>query len=248
MNALILAAGLGTRLGSYTQDRPKALVEIAGRTMLEHQLRRLSSFGFDHFTVNVHHFAPMITDYLEQNRNFGLDIRISDESGLLLDTGGGIRKAMHMFSSSGPVLVHNVDIFSSADLKALYDRHVANKSSATLLTQKRQTHRYMYFDDRGRLTGWCNVKTGQTKSPYPTFVPQFNEALAFQGIHVLSPDLLPSLDKIETPTFSITDFYVDSCSVLDIRRYSIPDMLWADAGRPETLEMADKIVREHYLE
>lgn len=247
MNAIILAAGLGTRLGAYTQDRPKALVEVAGRTMLEHQLHRLSSFGFDRFVVNVHHFAPMVTGYLERNRNFGLDICVSDESGLLLDTGGGIRKAMHMFGGSGPVLVHNVDIFSNANLKALYDTHVNNGCHATLLTQKRQTSRYMYFDAAGRLTGWSNEKTGQTRSPYPDFIPRQDMAFAFQGIHVLSPEILPALDRVDTRAFSITDFYVNSCADLDIRNVSLPLMEWADAGRPETLETAGKLARDSYL-
>lgn len=246
MNAIILAAGLGTRLGAYTQDRPKALVEVAGRTMLEHQLRRLSSFGFDRFVVNVHHFAPMVMDYLERNHNFGLDIRVSDESGLLLDTGGGIRRAMHIFDNSGPVLVHNVDIFSNANLKALYDTHVTNGCHATLLTQKRQTSRYMYFDAAGRLTGWSNEKTGQTRSPYPDFVPRQDMAFAFQGIHVLSPEILPALDRVDTRAFSITDFYVNSCSALDIRNATFPLMEWADAGRPETLETAEMLARDYY--
>ena len=112
MNALILAAGLGTRLGELTSDRPKALVEVAGRTMLEHQLHHLSAAGFDKFVINIHHFAASVREYLEAHGNFGLDIRLSDESGLLLDTGGGIRKAMRLFVDDQPVLVHNVDIFS----------------------------------------------------------------------------------------------------------------------------------------
>lgn len=248
MNALILAAGLGTRLGPYTQDRPKALVEVAGHTMLELQLHHLASFGFDRFVINVHHFAQKIIDFLEQNNNFGYDITISNESGLLLDTGGGIRKAMHMFRNMDPVLVHNVDIFSSADLKSLYEKHIQNGSKATLLTQHRQTHRYMYFDATGKLVGWSNVHTGQTKSPYPTFVPQFNEALAFQGVHVLSPYILPYLDKVENPAFSITDFYVDSCSLIDIRGVIDQHMEWVDAGRPDSLELADKLARKYYLE
>ena len=116
MNALILAAGLGTRLGQFTADRPKALVEVNGHTMLEHQLRHLSDAGFDRFVINVHHFAGKVREYLAENSNFGLDITLSDESALLLDTGGGIRQAMHLFDDDAPVLVHNVDIFSSTDL------------------------------------------------------------------------------------------------------------------------------------
>ncbi|MCQ2125941.1 MAG: NTP transferase domain-containing protein [Bacteroidaceae bacterium] len=246
MNALILAAGLGTRLGTYTQDRPKALVMVDGRTMLEHQLRRLARFGFDRFAVNVHHFAPMVMEFLEANHNFGLDIRVSDESGLLLDTGGGIRRAMHLFDNTEPVLVHNVDIFSNTDIGLLYRSHLESRCHATLLTQERKTSRYLYFDGNDRLKGWCNTKTGQTRSPFADFKPEDNAARAFQGIHVISHDMLEQLDAIESAAFSITDFYVDHCAALDIRGITFPDMQWADAGRPETLPLADKLARGHY--
>ena len=150
MNALILAAGLGTRLGSLTSDRPKALVEVEGRTMLEHQLRHLAAAGFDRFVINIHHFAGKVQEYLKQNGNFGLDITLSDESGLLLDTGGGIRKAMHLFTNDDPVLVHNVDIFSDTDLRSLYQGHIESGADATLLTARRNTSRYLYFDADGK--------------------------------------------------------------------------------------------------
>jgi NDP-sugar pyrophosphorylase family protein len=165
MNALILAAGLGTRLGELTSDRPKALVEVAGRTMLEHQLRHLSAAGFDKFVINIHHFAASVRKFLEAHGNFGLDIRLSDESGLLLDTGGGIRKAMRLFDDDQPVLVHNVDIFSCVDLRALYYGHIKSGADSTLLVAQRSTSRYLYFDSEGLLRGWSNEKTGQVRSP-----------------------------------------------------------------------------------
>jgi NDP-sugar pyrophosphorylase family protein len=246
MNALILAAGLGTRLGDLTSDRPKALVEVCGHTMLEHQLQHLSAAGFDRFVINIHHFAPKVKAFLEEHNNFGFDIRLSDESDLLLDTGGGIRKAMRLFGGEQPVLVHNVDIFSSVDLKALYCGHVESGADSTLLVAQRSTSRYLYFDTDGLLRGWSNEKTGQVRSPYPGFDKSQFTPCAFQGIHVLSKTLLPLLDAIPEPRFSITDFYVDNAARLRLRSViSDPDN-WVDAGKPETLERASQIIRAYY--
>ncbi len=246
MNALILAAGLGTRLGELTSDRPKALVEVCGRTMLEHQLRHLSAAGFDRFVINIHHFAPKVRAFLEEHQNFGLDIRLSDETDLLLDTGGGIRKAMRLFDDEQPVLVHNVDIFSSVDLKALYSGHIESGADSTLLVAQRSTSRYLYFDTSGMLCGWSNEKTGQVRSPYPGFDKSRFTPCAFQGIHVVSRILLPLLDEVPEPRFSITDFYVDNAARLRLRSVlSDPDN-WVDAGKPETLERASQIIRAYY--
>jgi NDP-sugar pyrophosphorylase family protein len=246
MNALILAAGLGTRLGEYTQDRPKALVEINGRTMLEHQLRHLHAAGFDSFVINVHHFASKVEAFLKEHANFGLDIRLSDESDLLLDTGGGIRKAMRLFDNELPVLVHNVDIFSDADLKALYSGHMESRADATLLVAKRSTSRYLYFDNDGMLRGWSNEKTGQVRSPYPDFDKSRFTPCAFQGIHVVSRTLLPLLDEIGQPKFSITDFYVDGAARLRLRSVLSDHTNWVDAGKPESLERAAQIINSFY--
>lgn len=246
MNALILAAGLGTRLGELTSDRPKALVEVCGRTMLEHQLRHLSAAGFDRFVINIHHFAPKVKSFLEEHQNFGLDIRLSDESDLLLDTGGGIRKAMRLFDNEQPVLVHNVDIFSSVDLKALYSGHIESGADSTLLVAQRSTSRYLYFDTDGMLRGWSNEKTGQVRSPYPDFDKSQFTPCAFQGIHVLSQTLLPLLDAIPEPRFSITDFYVDNAARLRLRSVLSDPGNWVDAGKPETLERASQIIRAYY--
>ena len=246
MNALILAAGLGTRLGELTSDRPKALVEVCGRTMLEHQLRHLSAAGFDRFVINIHHFAPKVKAFLEEHQNFGLDIRLSDETDLLLDTGGGIRKAMRLFDDEQPVLVHNVDIFSSVDLKALYSGHIESGADSTLLVAQRSTSRYLYFDTSGMLCGWSNEKTGQVRSPYPGFDKSRFTPCAFQGIHVVSRTLLPLLDEVPEPRFSITDFYVDNAARLRLRSVLSDPGNWVDAGKPETLERASQIIRAYY--
>lgn len=246
MNALILAAGLGTRLEELTSDRPKALVEVCGRTMLEHQLRHLSAAGFDRFVINIHHFAPKVKSFLEDHQNFGLDICLSDETDLLLDTGGGIRKAMRLFGNEQPVLVHNVDIFSRVDLKALYSGHIESGADSTLLVAQRSTSRYLYFDTDGLLRGWSNEKTGQVRSPYPGFDKSRFTPCAFQGIHVLSNTLLPLLDAIPESRFSITDFYVDNAARLRLRSVLSDSNNWVDAGKPETLERAAQIIRAYY--
>lgn len=246
MNALILAAGLGTRLGELTSDRPKALVEVSGKTMLEHQLQHLSAAGFDRFVINIHHFAPKVRAFLEEHKNFGLDIRLSDESDLLLDTGGGIRQAMHLFGNDQPVLVHNVDIFSSADLRSLYEGHLKSGADSTLLVAQRSTSRYLYFDSDNMLRGWSNEKTGQVRSPYPGFDKTRFTPYAFQGIHVLSPTLLPFLDEIPDQRFSITDFYVDNAARLRLRSVVSDATEWVDAGKPDALSRAAQIIRKYY--
>lgn len=246
MNALILAAGLGTRLGQFTADRPKALVDVNGHTMLEHQLRHLSAAGFDRFVINVHHFACKVREYLDQNSNFSLDITLSDESTLLLDTGGGIRQAMHLFDNDAPVLVHNVDIFSSTDLSQLYKTHLESGADATLLTARRTTSRYLYFNRQGALCGWSNEKTGEVRSPLSGFDKTQFTPYAFQGIHVISQKVLPLLDAIPEPKFGITDFYVNNAGRLNLQMVERDPSQWVDAGKPETLNVAARIIREHY--
>ena len=246
MNALILAAGLGTRLGTYTADRPKALVEVNGRTMLEHQLRHLAAAGFDRFVINIHHFAGKVQEYLRQNSNFGLDITLSDESSLLLDTGGGIRQAMHLLQDDAPLLVHNVDIFSNTDLKALYDTHIKSGADATLLTARRSTSRYLYFNNKGALCGWSNEKTGEVRSPLSDFDKTKFTPYAFQGIHIISKSVLPLLDAIPEQRFGITDFYVSNAGRLNLQMVESDPSQWVDAGKPEALDKAAQIVKDFY--
>ena len=161
MKAMIFAAGLGTRLKPLTDHMPKALVPVAGKPMLEHVIEKLKATGFDEIVINVHHFAQQIIDFLKANNNFGIKIWISDETEELLDTGGGIKKTAHFFDE--PFLVHNADILSNVDLKALYDYHLTSGNDATLLVSSRKTVRYLLFDDANRLCGWINKETLQTK-------------------------------------------------------------------------------------
>lgn len=241
MQAMIFAAGLGTRLHPLTLTKPKALVEVGGRPMLWHVLMRLRDEGFDDIVINVHHFPSQITDYLSANDNFGLAIRISDESSMLLDTGGAIR---HAFPSTPtcPVLIHNVDIFSNAHLSTLYQSATneivgagrISAQAATLLVSERPTSRYLLFDDHMSLVGWTNIKTGEVKSPYPTLNPTDYKHLAFSGIHVISPTLIGEMSSWPDK-FSIIDFYLAHCSQYTIKGHIQPDLHLTDAGKPETL-------------
>lgn len=161
MKAMIFAAGLGTRLRPLTNDRPKALVEVGGKPMLEHVITRMIDAGFEDITVNIHHFGQKIIDFLDAKNNFGINIHISDERDLLLDTGGGILKAKKFLDGNEPFLVHNADILTSLDLKAFYDWHCKDTDTvASLLVKHRDTARYLLFDHNDKLKGWINKNRG----------------------------------------------------------------------------------------
>ena len=240
MNALIFAAGLGTRLRPLTDHRPKAMVEVNGRPLLEHNILKLKAAGFNHIVVNVHHFGEQIIDFLVANANFGLDIRVSDERGLLLDTGGGLRKAMPMFDDGAPVLIHNVDIVSDADLGALYRQHCTSGADATLAINERTTSRYLLFDNDLRLRGWTNIQTGEVKGERAPL------QRAFSGIHVVSSALAAHLNafRADDVPFPIMDFYLGRCSELDFRGVELPSgCRWVDCGKPESLAKAAEILK-----
>ena len=241
MKAMIFAAGLGTRLRPLTNDRPKALVEVGGKTMLERVITKLAEAGFDDITVNIHHFGEKIIEFLELNENFGLNIHISDERDMLLDTGGGILKAQPFLDGDEPFLVHNADILTDIDLNAMYQRHVESGAMATVLVKDRITSRYFVFDDDYRLQGWINKSTGETRPAAFVQREGLNE-LAFGGIHVISPSIFEPLEEYSQgqAKFSITPFYVDECHTHLIKGY-IQDSpyTWLDVGKPETLKDAE---------
>ena len=245
MKAMIFAAGLGTRLRPLTNDRPKALVEIGGKTMLERVITRLARCGFDDITINIHHFGQQIIDFLEQHGNYGLNIHISDERDLLLDTGGGILKARTLLDGDEPFLVHNADILTSVDLLAMYRSHVESNAMATVLVKDRNTSRYFVFDDDYRLQGWINRETGETR-PSGFSLQEGMCQLAFGGIHVMSPSIFDELEKYSKgqAKFSITPFYVHECHNHFIKGY-VQDSpyTWLDVGKPETLKLAEKILK-----
>lgn len=243
MNAMIFAAGLGTRLKPLTNDRPKALVEVGGKSLLEWNIQNLKRAGFEHIVVNVHHFGEQIISFLEEKNNFGIDIRISDERECLLDTGGGIRKALSLFDDDKPVLIHNVDIISTAPLLEIYQTHKNTGANATLCVAERQTSRYLLFDSVMRMQGWMNVKTGETRPGQSQCQRQSQRQLAFSGIHVISQSLFHDLTSFPKDIFSITDFYIQTCSTNDYRAFLLPkDVRWVDCGKPESLETAANIL------
>jgi NDP-sugar pyrophosphorylase family protein len=247
MKAMILAAGLGTRLRPLTDNRPKALVEIDGRTLLEITLSRLRKFGVSEVIINVYHFAHMIAEYLKTNDNFGMHIEISRED-VLLDTGGGLKKAAHFFvgdsgrpDSSGqePFIVHNVDVLSAIDLRRMVQFHTENQALATLAVQDRKTSRYLLFDDQLQL---CGRRFGDDR---PELVEgrEHVRSLAFSGIHVISPRLLAMM--AEDGAFSIIASYLRLAAQGEkILAFRADEYYWRDLGRPEGVAQAAKDLKQ----
>jgi NDP-sugar pyrophosphorylase family protein len=237
MKAMILAAGLGTRLRPLTDDRPKALVEVAGRTLLEIAIARLRESGVREVIVNVHHFAGMVTQYLREKKHFGMRIEISEEENLL-DTGGGLKKAAGFFLEDGPAappfILHNVDVISTIDLRRMLDVHTQNQALATLAVQQRQTSRYLLFDEQQRLCGRRLVKEQKTELVRPSV--RFEE-LAFCGIHVIAPRLLTMMS--EEGAFSIIQTYLRLAGAEErILAYRADGDSWRDLGTPESIARA----------
>lgn len=241
MKAMIFAAGLGTRLKPLTDHMPKALVPVAGKPMLEHVILKLIASGFDEIVINVHHFAEQIIDFLKEKNNFGIKIWISDETEELLDTGGGIKKASSLLNE--PFLVHNADILSNVDLKALYDFHIASENDATLLVSPRKTVRYLLFDPSNRLCGWINKDTLQTKPEGFIYEPEVQQEYAFGGIHIISPSLFKYMEGW-TGKFSIMDFYLQTCQKAKLGGYAKEDLQLIDIGKPDTLAQAEEFIRQ----
>lgn len=244
---MIFAAGLGSRLKPLTNTMPKAMVPIAGRPMLEHVILKLKAAGFTEIVINIHHFGDQILDFLKANGNFGLTIHISDERELLLDTGGGVRKARPFFENSDePFLIHNVDILSDVNLKELYDYHLQSGTVATLLASWRKTSRYLLFDTDKRLCGWINKDTGQVKPEGFYYDRSLYQEYAFSGIHVLSPAIFqwmtsPSWDG----KFSIMDFYLATCRQVNYGGYLAEKLHLIDIGKPETLAKAQEFLYQN---
>ncbi len=240
MKAMVLAAGLGTRLRPLTDDRPKALVEVAGRTLLEITLARLRSFGIREVIINVHHFADMVVEYLKSNNNFGMRIEISRED-VLLDTGGGLKKAGWFFLENSshpdePFILHNVDVISTIDLRRMVQIHTETKALATLAVQDRETSRYLMFDDQLRLCGRRSGRDGKLELVRSS--PQM-QALAFAGVHVISPRLLPKIE--EEGVFSIIKSYLRlSGQGEKILGFRADEYYWRDLGRLDDLQQAGR--------
>ena len=242
MQAMIFAAGLGTRLKPLTDRIPKALVRVGGEPLLKRVIFQLKDAGFTRIVVNVHHFSNQIIDYLRDNDNFGMDIRISDESDKLLETGGGIKKAWPLFDQKKPVLIHNVDILSNVDLKKFYQMEAETPLAARLLVSERKTKRYLLFDDTMRLVGWTNIETGEVKSPYKDLDPKQYNMYAFSGIHMVAPSLFPLMEE-EPDKFPIMDFYLRHCDKVRIEGYVKNNLKLMDVGKQETLKEAEQFLQ-----
>jgi NDP-sugar pyrophosphorylase family protein len=243
MKAMILAAGLGTRLRPLTENRPKALVEVAGRTLLEIALARLRTFGISDVILNAHHFADMILEYLNKNDNFGMRIEVSREDALL-DTGGGLKKAAYFFcEESEPFILHNVDVISTIDLGRMVQFHTENQALATLAVQDRRTSRYLLFDEARQLCGrrsGSDEKTELVRSSEPV------KALAFSGIHVISPRVFSRMS--EEGAFSIIQSYLRLAGQGEkVLGFRVDEYYWRDLGRPENVAQAAEDFKQNVL-
>ena len=233
MKAMLFAAGLGTRLKPFTDHHPKALAEVNGKTLLEHNLRYLQRFGITEVVVNVHHFADQIEAVLYENSDFGSSVAISDERDAVLETGGGLQKASWFFEGDEPFVVMNVDVLSNLDLDRMIEAHKASEAMGTLAVMKRDSSRQLLFDEHMLLCAWANNNTGEQKisrevlSMFP---------FAFSGIQVLSPALFK--DMPFTGKFSMIDVYLHLAKTHPIKGYDHTGNVFIDVGKPESLEQA----------
>ena len=226
-NAMLLAAGLGTRLKELTKDKPKALVEIKGKTLLQHTIENLIKNGFHTIVVNIHHFGNQIIEFIDTH-SFDADLFISDERGMLMDTGGGIVQALPFFHDTDAVLVHNVDILSDIPLCDYYDRFKDSDDDAWLLTQDRNTTRKLLFNDQNLLIGWKQLKENQYK--WVNGPKNEYKELAFNGIHIFNPTLFANLPL---QRYSIIVLYLQAAAKKKIRSTEIHPGYWFDLGKIE---------------
>lgn len=238
---MLFAAGLGTRLRPLTDHMPKALVPVGGRPLLDITTTRLREAGATHIVVNVHHFADQIKSYIALHPS-DTRISISDESDGLLDTGGGLKRALTLFDAddNSPILIHNVDILSNADLASFYQEN--QDVDVALIVSPRQTQRYLLFDNSMQLVGWTNVATGEVRTPYPNLDPATCKRYAFSGIHLVRPNIAIHMQSWPDK-FPIMDFYIKNSAQLSIRGIVKEDLRLLDVGKQDTLSAA-----EHFLQ
>ena len=237
MKAMIFAAGLGTRLRPLTNDRPKAMVEIRDMPLLEITIRRLRHFGYRDIIINVHHYSKMIVDFLAAKKNFGIDITVSDETSMVLETGGGLKKASWFFEEE-PFLIHNVDILTNLNYHKVLDFHKNNNAIATLATRNRSTSRYLLFNKNNVLSGWKNIKTGEVKMSRGK--EGETHPLAFSGIHIIDPKLFSHFTR--DGKFSIIDTYLEVAKTETLVGFDHSDGIWLDVGKPEALAKGEEVL------
>ena len=241
---MIFAAGLGTRLRPLTDTMPKALVPVDGVPLLKRVAMRLIEAGVGELVINTHHFAGQVADYVAAEQGFGVPVHLSPEPEQLLETGGGILHARAFLEGGGPFLVHNVDILSNLDLR-LFAESVRPDALATLVVSERKTSRYFLFDERMRLVGWTDLRTGEVRSPYHDLDPERLRKLAFAGIHCISDRIFQIMDSYGLEgRFSIIDFYLRAAAEHPIYGYVPDDFRMLDVGKLDSLEEATALVRE----
>ena len=238
MKAMILAAGLGTRLKPLTDKIPKALVPINQKPMIEVLIERLISFGIKDVIINVHHFAEQIIQFLKEKNNFGINIEISDESDLLLDTGGGVKKASWFFKNEDSFLVHNVDAFTNIDLNKLLAKHNSTNAIATLALKERESSRKLLFNQHNELYGWKNLKTGEEKIVRQN---QYNlNEYAFSGVQIMSSKCFSTMP--EEKVFSLIDFYLLAVKTEKISGFIHNEDYFVDLGKIENIRLAESLI------
>jgi len=240
MKAMILAAGLGTRLKPFTDKHPKALAMVNNKTILQRNIRYLASFEINTIIINIHHFADQIISFIKKNKGFGSNISFSDERDEVLETGGGIKKAAWFFEKQNePFVVMNVDVLTDMNLNAMISLHQTNKPLATLAVSSRKTSRYFLFNEQNILCGWKNVKTGEEKISRQS--SKYIEK-AFSGIHIISPEIFP-LIKMEGK-FSMVDVYLELAKAHSIQAFDHTGSRFIDVGKPESILEAAQIFPE----
>jgi len=234
---MILAAGLGTRLKPFTDNHPKALAPVNGKTLLQRNIEYLQQYGFDDLIINVHHFTEQITDIILQNNGWGSKITISDESDMVLETGGGLLKAAHFFKETNlPFLLMNVDILTDLDLHKMLEFHQQHQALATLAIRRRETSRYLLFDEKNRMVGWKNIKTNETKQVRDCSSPSL---FAFSGVHIIQPDFFKFITL--TGKFSMIDAYLELAKTYDIIGFDHSESKMIDVGNMASMLEAEKL-------
>ena len=234
MKALIFAAGLGTRLKPLTETMPKALVPVEGKPLLEHVILRLKEAGVTGIVINIHHFADQIIDFVRSQNNFNIDIAFSDERNLLLDTGGGLKKASFFFNDNKPFFIYNVDILSDVNLKQMYSAHIQTQALSTLFVSERKTSRYLLFNDEDNLVAWYNQQSGEIKPENLDINLEEYKQLAFNGIHVVSPEIFPLMNEWPEK-FSIIEFYLSIAKKSNIQAFQQTGAKVIDVGKIDTI-------------
>ncbi len=234
--AILFAAGLGTRLKPFTNKHPKALAQVNGRTLLQHNIQYLQSFGINKVVVNVHHFANQINDIVNENNGWGSEIIISDETSEVLETGGGLVKAIPLFGDAENIVVMNVDILTDLNIEQMFQQHTSTNALATLAVTNRTTSRYFVFNNQNKLCGWMNTKTNELKG-IECFDETQHTKLAFSGIHIINKKLFSLITQ--QGKFSMVDVYLGLMKTNDIVAFNHSQDKFIDVGKPESIAIAE---------